>query len=163
MAGVNYPNGSAIRLNACLAASVVAVLLGWQAVYWLTWDVGQSVGIAVNIDREGDISVDFHGRGVSSKTVRVPLDKKLARGTIEKIDVFGVVFLRGFIPYDEAPGRDSRIVRTIRFHRTLIGDSVIPVLKQYSSLTSLDLRGTRITAAGVRELREALPACKVLR
>lgn len=48
-----YPNDNAAWLNACLSASVLAMLVGWEAISWLTWDVGRS-GLWLRIaGREG--------------------------------------------------------------------------------------------------------------
>jgi hypothetical protein len=44
---------------------------------------------------------------------------------------------------------------------TQVSDAGIKHLAGLNKLDSLDLRGTRATAAGVAELQKALPKCKV--
>jgi hypothetical protein len=161
--GPGHPVNNAARLNACLFASVVAFLGAWQGITWLVWNVGQSVGIAVQNDDAGWLSFEFYGNSVNHKTVGIALGPRVAPGCVEGFKLFGLRFSRGFLPYDKDTSNGVHLVRHIAFHRTQVGDWIIPVLTQFSELTSLDLRGTRITCAGVREIQMALPSCEIVR
>ena len=44
-----------------------------------------------------------------------------------------------------------------------IGDDVIPILDAMRSLRSVDISGTKVTAAGLEKLRRAKPECRILR
>jgi hypothetical protein len=158
-----YPDNNPVRLNACLFALVLGFLVAWQGLTWLVWDVGQSVGIAVKSDDAGWLSFDFYGNSVNHRTVGIALGPRVAPGCVERFKLFGLNFTRGFLPFDEDTGIGVHLVRRIAFHRTQVGDWIIPVLTQFSELTSLDLRGTRITGAGVREIQMALPRCEIVR
>lgn len=47
-------------------------------------------------------------------------------------------------------------------HSNYIGDAAVPHLARLTSLRSLDIRYTRISRAGVAQLRAALPYCRIL-
>ena len=131
---------------------------------WLYWDLGHSsVGLAVSGNGdEGGLLVDLYGPAVNETTLRIVLENKLAYGAIERIDVFGFVFVRGYLPYDPQGSPDPGSVRRITFHHSRIGDGAVPLLKQFLLLRCVDLRETRITGAGVRELQASLPNCQIV-
>lgn len=153
----------ALRWNLLLSVLVLAMVITAQAFPRLKWGSRASAGLAVTSDGNAGLWVDFYGRGVNQGTVQTVLDGKIAPGYIEQLDLFGSRFQRGFVPSDLGSGPDIVAVRRIAFHRTDVRDSMIPLLKQFSHLRRLDLRGTRITEAGIRQLRSALPACEILR
>jgi hypothetical protein len=45
----------------------------------------------------------------------------------------------------------------------LITDTTLPVISALSKLQTLDVRGTKVTGAGVAELQKALPDCNIVR
>jgi|SRR5436190_4447146 len=73
-------------------------------------------------------------------------------------------------PHVERPLRDSdlAVLRNMRQLDDLllwganISDTGLEYLKRFTKLTTLDLRRTKVTPDGVRELQKALPNCKIL-
>lgn len=57
--------------------------------------------------------------------------------------------------------RHFRDLRSLVLSGNQIGDAGLAHLKELKDLVSLDLRNTKVTAAGVRQLQAALPMCKV--
>ncbi len=55
----------------------------------------------------------------------------------------------------------SPYLEGIDFSGTWLTDAAIEKLKAFTLLKTLDLRRTKITAAGVEELRKALPRCQI--
>jgi hypothetical protein len=152
----------ALRLNLALAILVaIFIAIAW-VVPRLKWSGRGSVGLAVAVDRDGRLSVDFYGRGVNRRTIETASNRILAAGSVERIDLFGRQFSRGFIPFDPRPGGSDEVVRTVTFHSTEVGDWVIPLLKRFRRLERLDLRETRVSEAGIDELRRALSGCRVI-
>ncbi len=153
-----------LRLNLTLSVVGAATFAVAWGLPWLYFQFGRkTVGVAVSRDEATDtLDVSLYGPAVNRKTLRLFLERKILPGAVESIDVFGFLFLRGFLPYDPHSSPDVRSVQRMKFRRTKVGDGVIPVLKQFSGLTFLDLRETNITAAGVQELQAALPNCQVI-
>jgi hypothetical protein len=150
------------RLNlslAILAASLIAIT--W-AVPRLKWGGRRSVGLAVAVDPGGWLTVDFYGRAVGRRTIETASSRILASGSVERIDVCGLRFGRGFVPYDPKPGEGAGLVRAIAFHSTEVGDWAVPLLKRFCRLETLDLRETLISPSGIEELRLALPGCRII-
>jgi hypothetical protein len=58
--------------------------------------------------------------------------------------------------------RPLRDLRQLSLMGTPITDAAVPVLGTMSQLRELDISLTRVTAAGVAELRRLLPDCAVL-
>jgi len=152
----------ALRLNLRLATLSVLLLGIIWAMPSLKWAGPTSVGLAVAVDREDRLSVDFYGRGVNPGTVGIVLNNRLARGASERIDLFGFQVRRGFVPNASKKGKAPEAIDRIAFHHGEVGDWIIPLLIQFPNLEHLDIRETRISRAGARELQSALPRCKLL-
>jgi hypothetical protein len=152
----------ALRLNLSLAILIVTLIAISWAIPKLKWSGQGSVGLAVAVDNEGWLSVDFYGRAVNRRTIETVLDRIPAGGSVERIDLLGHQFGRGFLSYDPRPGGGAEAVWSISFHSTEVGDWAIPHLKRFCRLGKLDLRETRISETGMTELRSALPGCNVI-
>jgi hypothetical protein len=52
-------------------------------------------------------------------------------------------------------------VRLLNLAGSQVSDAGLVHLKKVSGLTTLDLRATNVTAKGVNDLRQSLPACTI--
>jgi serine/threonine protein kinase len=57
--------------------------------------------------------------------------------------------------------RDSKGLKELYLSGTKVDDGSVPVIKQFTKLTDLSVGQTKITEKGVKELAEALPACRI--
>ncbi len=152
-----------IRVNLILALVASATFAVAWGLPWLYFQAGRrTVGVSVSRDQANDgLDVTIYGPAVNRRTLQLFFEKRISPGALERVEVLGFVFHRGFLPYDPETSPVVGSVRRMTFRRTKVGDGVISVLKQFSGLRFLDLRETSITAAGVEEIRTALPDCQI--
>jgi Leucine-rich repeat (LRR) protein len=62
----------------------------------------------------------------------------------------------------ELIGKVLTYLRVLKLNDTQVSDEGLKHLARLTNLQELDLRGTNVTAAGVAELRKALPNCKII-
>ena len=56
---------------------------------------------------------------------------------------------------------EMQTIEKLGFSNSPITDAALPELKQLKGLVILHLFGTKVTAAGVADLQQALPNCKI--
>ena len=59
------------------------------------------------------------------------------------------------------PLLEAKALLTLHLERTQVGDDAVPVLSKMTQLMQLRITGSKISSAGVAELRKALPNCKI--
>jgi hypothetical protein len=149
--------------NVLLASLVMSLFAARAAVPSLKWGNEGSLALAITRGPEGSLSAELYGRGVSDRTVKVALDKRLEPGYVERVCWFGREYRRGFIPYTTTPGGRLGTTTRLVFHNTQVGDEILATLSRASQLDHIDLRETQVSLIGVGRLRAALPCCQILR
>jgi eukaryotic-like serine/threonine-protein kinase len=121
-------------------------------------------GNDLRVTRETDVPVD---KAVSLSSISLPVDVSLDDEEIRWLACpsplwsFNAIRTKGADRYAAALGRQPWLA-TIGVSDSDLTDAGLEDLKTLPSLKDLDVRGTKVTRAGIEALQKALPDCKIL-